>query len=87
MTNKYFVKRECWRRWPKVLIMCKKVDKDAYERKRYVPEKTCTIEPRDGFGICRRCGAELTMYEGYDPWENEYRGGYCLQCGAEVVSE
>lgn len=50
-------------------------------------ERACVIEPRDGFGVCSECGAELTAYEGYDPWRGAYTVNNCPYCGAKVVSE
>lgn len=57
---------------------------------KYVPERTCAIVPtRHGTGICSNCGEELTQYDGFNPFEEEYTGNFCLNCGAHVkeVSE
>ncbi len=35
--SEYYVERQIWQRWPKVLVMCKKTG-NGVERRRYVPE-------------------------------------------------
>ena len=51
----------------------------------YAKERTCVIEPvGNGNGLCSSCGEELTQYDGFDPFADEYTGKYCLKCGARV---
>ena len=73
----FYVERQCWQRWPKVLIMvCK--GEGGEVRKRYVPERTCHIIDvnESGVGICDRCGGYAEAVD-----------NYCPNCGARVKEE
>lgn len=81
--GEFYVERQGWARFPKVLIMCRKHGRMengncAVERRRYVPERTCRITEYDEapFPVCSECGAvqpdDFTVY-------------YCWNCGARVV--
>ena len=67
--GEFYVERQGWARWPKVLIMCRKRGHDVNgreiaERKRYIPETTltrctCTNASRyAGRFKCSLCEAE-----------------------------
>ena len=75
--GEFYVQRECWTRWPKVLIMKRKTE-HGDEAKRYIPERTCRII-EDGYmddpAVCSYCG---THYDG---------GRYCKHCGARVLTD
>ena len=73
----YYVERQPWQRWPKKLIMAKKVDGgEKDERRAYVLERTCTPIRRGTIISCGACGSEL-----HEPFR------FCGGCGAKVVGE
>lgn len=89
--GEFYVERQYWVRFPKVLIMCRKHGRMengncAVERMRYVPERTCECvaeyakSPIDGKTIVlHRCSA---CHELMRP-----HMAYCPNCGCKVVGE
>lgn len=81
----FYVEKQCWQRWPRVVLMCRKTGFGGHDTKRYVPEKTCTMRKRpwnqDGFH-CDNCGHEdLTFKEWmYDTGNRRF----CCFCGARI---
>lgn len=77
--GEFYVQRECWAKWPKVLWMVRKQG-DGNERRRYLPERTGTMD-RDEYGywVCSECGETLPA------WVDKYPAKYCPYCGAKVV--
>ena len=80
----FYVERQIWAHWPKVLIMCHRTGQGADERRRYVPEPTkCTMEP-DGYqgeeyGIYKCShGGELWQFECDGPKEHGWT--CCPRC-------
>ena len=75
--GEFYVQRECWAKWPKVLWMVRKRG-DGNERRRYLLERTCRNVSDAGFGFkCSECG----------DWEDIEHNPYCPNCGAKVVEE
>lgn len=76
----FYIERQCWQRFPKVLIMVKK-NGHGDERRRYVPERTChnvgAEYSKAGFE-CSECGAIDLDFVAPD---------FCHGCGARVVEE
>lgn len=88
----FFVERQYWTHWPKVLLMCRKRSY-GIERKRYVPDK----------GKCEVEGFDDGMDEGMDGHWFAYapptwflscgheahgqRPSYCPVCGRKVKEE
>ena len=80
----YYVERQGWTHWPKVLIMCHHTGDGHDEKRRYVPERTCSLV-KEHFGrsgascrlVCSECHHVI-----YDGWQEKPR--YCAFCGAEV---
>lgn len=74
----YYVERQPWTHWPKVLIMRHRTGQGPDETRRYVPERTCklTLYEDTGITVCSECGAvqpdDWTVY-------------YCWSCGRRVV--
>ena len=74
----YYVERQLWAHWPKVLIMRHRTGQGPDETRRYVPERTCelTLYEDTGITVCSECGAvqpdDWTVY-------------YCWSCGKRVV--
>jgi hypothetical protein len=74
----YYVERQPWTHWPKVLIMRHRTGQGPDETRRYVPERTCELALYEDTGItvCSECGAvqpdDWTVY-------------YCWSCGRRVV--
>jgi len=74
----YYVERQLWAHWPKVLIMRHRTGQGPDETRRYVPERTCelTLYEDTGITVCSECGAvqpdDWTVY-------------YCWSCGRRVV--
>ena len=80
----FFVERQYWNHWPKVLLMCHKHG-DGIERRRYVPDKgTCEVEGSTKLGFepyyehDLSCGHTVTS-----EWSEPPR--FCPECGAKVV--
>ena len=81
----FFVERQCWTHWPKVMLMCRKHG-DGIERRRYVPDKgTCHYEwslADNGWAdhTCSACGfrenTDIYVSLGWN---------YCPNCGRKVV--
>ena len=82
----YQVETQCWKHWPKVLIM----RNDDGETRRYLPERrahTMSCSAYDGvsfylhdFTVCSECGGRLT-----DNRLEHVRYRYCPWCGAKLV--
>jgi len=74
----YYVERQPWTHWPKVLIMRHRTGQGPDETLRYVPERTCELALYEDTGItvCSECGAvqpdDWTVY-------------YCWSCGRRIV--
>lgn len=52
------------------------------EERRYVPERTCRYELKDGWFVCSSCGRSTRAFEGKgDPLDPP---NYCPNCGARV---
>ena len=92
--GEFYVQRECWAKWPKVLWMVRKQG-DGDERRRYLPERTCRNVSEwhdvDEF-VCSECGIKLRDWS--EVWEDEeqscrfeYAFKFCPMCGAKVVEE
>lgn len=86
--GEFYVEHQCWARFPKVLIMCRKHGRMengncAVERKRYVPERTCCIVGGYYDEVINECYTQLSC--GHET--REYEPNYCSHCGARVVSE
>lgn len=93
----FYVERQYWARWPKVLIMCRKRG-NGIERRRYVPDKgTCKADEtatcecvRDDLG---GYGKTLTVHEmecsvcghTYEHVNGDYE--FCPRCGRKRVNE
>ena len=87
--GEFYVERQGWARWPKVLLMCRKRG-NGVERRRYVPDPgTCRYEfianmvigevSLDCCGLrCDRCGREQMSL---DPPR------YCPDCGRRTENE
>ena len=88
----FYVERECWQRFPKVLIMVRK-DGRGDERRRYVPERTCRLvyDPVHLDYVCSACGEwrDTPLYDARDADDalvcRDYR--FCPHCGARVVDD
>ena len=52
---------------------------------RFVKERTCRFIDHGQYGECTSCGFEAGMYDGYDPYANDFNYEYCPNCGARVV--
>lgn len=88
--SQFYVKRECWQRFPKTLIMVRK-NGDGDEFRRYVPERTCRMKydsVHEDF-VCSACGEwhSTATYDACDADDclvfRSYK--YCPNCGAKVV--
>ena len=82
--SEYYVEHQGWAHWPKVLIMCRKTGRMengnvAVQRRRYVPERTCTFEysEEDDRYHCTECGARLMF--------KLSTSRYCHRCGARIA--
>lgn len=82
----FYVERQYWAHWPKVLLMCRKCG-NGIERRRYVHEKTC--HPR-----------RTVVYEGtpFQRWlyhcpnsDSDYAmdwtPSFCPECGGRLEVE
>ena len=92
--SEFYVERQYWARWPKVLLMCRKHGNQntgavTVERRRYMPERTCECDstiswkwnaPVEFYEHELSCGHVITSTEPEPP-------NYCEECGAKVVSE
>ena len=93
--GEFYVERQGWARWPKVLMMCRKHGSMedgsvTIERRRYVPERTCRIESSylNDFTSNHECWYEFEMQCGYKfTWDEMEPPKFCPNCGGEVVSE
>ena len=88
----FFVERQYWAHWPKVLLMCRKHG-DGIERKRYVPDKgTCEVigfddgydEGLDGEWFAL---APATWFLSCDHEAHGRRPSYCPVCGRKVKED
>ena len=85
----YYIEKQNWTHWPKVLIMRHRTGLEPDETKRYVPEKTChmvLMEDIRGHAYqdtyeCDRCG-EQVIRETY-MWKSE-PPNFCPKCGSRV---
>ena len=97
--GEFFVERQGWAHWPKVLIMCRKRGRTEgrweLERRRYVPDRgTChNTYPYAGKFRCSACDAEWRT-ENDDLTEPELwidgvgdMPRYCQNCGRRIVWE
>ena len=97
--GEFYVERQGWARWPKVLVMCRKTGRMsdgnvAVERRRYVPERTCNNMSKwpDERLECSECGC-ITDYVSYEdePYMMTDEGAtipnFCPNCGARRVDE
>lgn len=89
----YYVERQPWTHWPKVLIMRHRTGQGLDETRRYVPERTCEVEGYDD-GVDE--GMDGDWYSYAPPtWylscghrcEGSERPRYCPVCGKRVVEE
>ena len=93
--GEFYVERQGWARWPKVLMMCRRHGSMedgsvSVERRRYVPERTCEI---DYERHCSNCGVHV--HKSAVLARKNLDGGtwtvvskpasYCPNCGARVV--
>ena len=90
--GEFYVQRECWAKWPRVLIMKRKTGGEE-EQRRYVPERTCHIIDHgstsddgvdDGVSLfeCDACGGLFLASN-----EGKAASNYCYYCGAKVVED
>ena len=78
----FYVERQPWQRWPKKLVVVRKVDGSGKdERRAYVPERTCrnlnSVTCRNF--ICSECG------DSYEKGLNLPNPNFCLNCGSRVT--
>lgn len=90
--GEFYVERQYWARFPKVLIMCRKHGRMengncAVERMRYVPERTCENKNKSVTSFwCSKCDAATS--DGFaDVGGKLARFNYCPNCGCKVVGE
>lgn len=95
--SEFYVERQGWQRWPKVLVMVKK-NGHGDERKRYVPERTCrnAFENRavgthaegfyQGCFECSLCGCSALGYD-WQSFHIELEWNFCPNCGARVKED
>jgi hypothetical protein len=87
----YYVERQPWTHWPKVLIMRHRTGQVPDETLRYVPERTCDVEGYDD-GVDEGMDGEWYSYAP-PTWylscghrcEGSERPRYCPRCGKQVV--
>lgn len=78
------------RELPKKVLLA---NRDETEVEWYVPWRTCRFEPGDdGLPVCSVCGRgagkhDCVRYRDVLGMHYEYKGLYCPNCGARVVSE
>lgn len=65
------VQRQCWQRWPRVLVAEKHNDDGTVDERRYVPE---------GGGECEVKYHNVEAYGDADKWT-------CLSCGEEWLQD
>lgn len=71
----FYVEKQPWQHWPKVLTVCLK-NGDGTERRRYVPERTCEDVAIEGEWFeCSECGTVKRLI----------RPNFCPKCGRRVV--
>ena len=70
------------RPWPDAVRV---IRGETDEAKRYVPEKKCRYELRDGWFVCSSCGRRTWAFEGKGDPLSPPR--FCPDCGAKVVDE
>ena len=88
--GEFYVEHQGWARWPKTLIMCRKRGYEIIERRRYVPERTCTIESSflNDFSNNHECWWEFDLSCGHHiTGDTMDTPNYCEVCGAKVVGE
>lgn len=78
--GEFYVESQCWARWPKTLIMCRKRGYEIIERRRYMPERTCRIEGAHYDELWDETCTRLSC--GHDVW-GEVRN-CCPECGARI---
>ena len=78
--GEFYVERQGWARFPKVLIMCRKHGQ-GIERRRYVPEKTsneseaehtCNDVNVGGKFVCSGCSACVNLFDIGKSYVDEY---------------
>jgi hypothetical protein len=80
---KFFIETQCWEHWPKVLVMGRNRNDGTVERRRYVPERMCTVEkfeqnPSYGDYYCElSCGCWFDVVDDTPP-------AYCPICGQKL---
>lgn len=82
----FFVERQCWAHWPKVLVMGRNRNDGTVERRRYVPERTCTVEGVYDYYESSDLWAVLSCGHEFE-WNDDKPPAYCPECGAKVVNE
>ena len=91
--SEFYVERQYWARWPRVLLMCRKHGNPntgavTVERRRYVPERTCEWQlvhcgPLYDKYRCSDCGYEYVESR-TDDGATELDPNFCPKCGKAV---